>query len=97
MAHTTRDDPFAVPPGKWISSLMTMEGPRWVPRPTRPQQGGFIQPTLAASHLPGFSISKRNPGSVGQFHKPPNKFTVTLDDVLRPHRQAPWKLKRAVH
>ena len=47
------DDPLAVPRRERNSSLMTMEGPRWVPRPTRPQQGGFIQPTLAASHLPG--------------------------------------------
>ena len=53
-ASTTIRSPFRV---ERNSSLMTMEGPRWVPRPTRPQQGGFIQPTLAASHLLDFSIS----------------------------------------
>ena len=52
-----RDDPFRGPTWEQSLSLMTMEGPRWVPRPTRPQQGGFIQPTLATSHLSSFSVS----------------------------------------
>ena len=79
------------------SSLTTMVGPRRLPRPTRPLQAGAIEATLAANRQPDFSTSQRNSGPIGQFHKPPNELPADFDNVLRPHRQTPWKLKRAAH
>ena len=74
-----------------------MVGPRRLPRPTRPLQAGAIEATLAANRQPGFSTSQRNSCPIGQFHKPPNELPADFDNVLRPHRQTPWKLKRAAH
>ena len=79
------------------SSFTTIVGPRRLPRPTRPLQAGAFEATLAANRHPGFSTSQRNSGPVGQFHKPPNELPANFDNVLRPHRQTPWKLKRVAH
>src|SRR6476660_9961725 len=52
-------------------------------------------PDLAQAQ--GFSLSQRNFDAVREFYEPPNELSVALDNVLRSHRQAPWKLKRAIH
>ena len=52
-------------------------------------------PELAQAQ--GLSLSQRNFDAVRQFYEPPNKPSVALDNILRSHRQTPWKLKRAVH
>src|SRR6476661_1655894 len=52
-------------------------------------------PDLAQAQ--GFSLSQRNFDAVREFYEPPNKLSVALDNILRSHRQAPWKLKRAIH
>ena len=52
-------------------------------------------PELAQAQ--GLSLSQRNFDAVRQFYEPPNKLSVALDNILCPHRQTPWKLKRAVH
>lgn len=41
--------------------------------------------------------SQRNSCPIGQFYKPSNELPANFDDVLRSHRQPPWKLKRAAH
>ena len=52
-------------------------------------------PDLAQAQ--GFSLSQRNFDAVREFYEPPNKLSVALDNILRSHRQTPWKLKRAIH
>lgn len=52
-------------------------------------------PELAQAQ--GLSLSQRNFDAVRQFYEPPNKPSIALDNILRSHRQTPWKLKRAVH
>lgn len=52
-------------------------------------------PELAQAQ--GLSLSQRNFDAVRQFYEPPNKPSVALDNILRSHRQTPWKLKRAIH
>jgi hypothetical protein len=52
-------------------------------------------PELAQAQ--GLSLSQRNFDAVRQLYEPPNKPSVALDNILRSHRQTPWKLKRAVH
>ena len=80
-----------VVPSPAICGLAAVVGPRCLGQRGPCKAAPFRRRLLL---IDARAFSQRNSCPIGQFYKPSNELPANFDDVLRSHRQPPWKLKR---